>query len=248
MKNIRQNRIALTIFLFILLTASAQAKITRYLTGNGADVNPILYGPAHDLGGGGADVDAAIQWMIDQVRGCNNCATKIDVLILRTSGADGYNPYIYAMNGVDSVESIVITSSKDVTNASVNAAIRNAEVVFFAGGDQCDYVTFFKGTTIETNVEFVYQKGGGVGGTSAGTAIQSPFAYDGCTGSAVSSDALANPYHRTISFTYDFFNWNNLQGTLTDTHFTQRDRMGRLMIDLAPHVALLGDTNQMRSQ
>lgn len=26
------------------------------------------------------------------------------------------------------------------------------------------------------------------------------------------------------------------------------DRMGRLMIDLAPHVALLGDTNQLPSQ
>ncbi len=236
MKNIRQNRIFLTILLVFLLTASAQAKITRYLTGNGADVNPPLFGPAHDFGGGGADVDAAIQWMINQVRGCTNCATKIDVVILRASGSDGYNPYIYAMNGVDSVESIVLTSARDVTNASVNTAIRNAEIIFFAGGDQCDYVTLFKGTIIEANVEFVYQKGGGVGGTSAGTAIQSPIAYDGCKGSATSADALANPYHRTISFTYNFFNWNNLQFTLTDSHFTQRDRMGRLMAFLARQI------------
>jgi cyanophycinase len=236
MKLIRDPRLFLLPILFLLISNTAQAKITRYMTGNPADVAPALYGPAHDFGGGGADVDAALQWIINQVRGCTSCATKIDVVILRASGADGYNPYIYAMNGVDSVESIVITAARDVTDPGVNAAIRNAEVVFFAGGDQCNYVTFFKGTSIEANVEYVYQKGGGVGGTSAGTAIQSPFIYDGCRGSAVSSDALANPYHKSISFSYNMFNWNNLQVTLTDSHFFQRDRMGRTMAFLARQI------------
>lgn len=232
----RKNSIFLLLFILFGGFSTVEAKITRYLTGNSADVNPTLFGPVHDFGGGGADVDSAIQWMIDQVRGCTNCSTKIDVVILRASGADGYNAYIYAMNGVDSVETIVMTAARDATNAGVNTAIRNAEVIFFAGGDQCNYVTFFKGTSVETNVEYVYQKGGAIGGTSAGTAIQSPFVYDGCAGSAVSSDALANPYHRSISFTYNFFNWNNLQTTLTDTHFSQRDRMGRLMSYLARQI------------
>jgi cyanophycinase len=233
---IPNKRIFLILTLLLLFNFAAQAKITRYMTGNPADVNPPLFGPAHDFGGGGLDVDAGLQWIIDQVRGCTNCATKIDVLILRSSGADGYNPYIYAMNGVDSVESIVLTAARDVTDPSVNAAIRSAEVVFFAGGDQCDYVKFFKGTAIEANVEFVYQRGGGIGGTSAGTAIQSPFIYDGCTGSATSADALANPFHKSISFTYNMFNWNNMQATMTDMHLFQRDRMGRLMAFLARQI------------
>jgi len=236
MNNFPKKRIFLIFIFLFLFSLPAQAKITRYMTGNPADVNPVIYGPAHDFGGGGADVDAALQWIIDKVRGCTNCATKIDVVILRASGADGYNPYIYAMNGVDSVESIVMTAARDASDVSVNNAIRNAEVVFFAGGDQCNYVTFFKGTSIETNVEFVYARGGGVGGTSAGTAIQSPFIYDGCKGSATSADALANPYHRSISFSYNMFNWNNLQVTLTDTHFFQRDRMGRTLAFLARQI------------
>lgn len=219
-----------------LAAVPAQAKVTRYLTGNAADVAVALTGPAHDLGGGGTDVDAALQWIIDQVRGCTSCSTKIDVVILRSSGSDGYNDYIYAMNGVDSVETLVITKASDANTAAVEATVRNAEVVFFAGGDQCDYVKYFKGTRVETAVESVYARGGGVGGTSAGLAIQGDFTYDACTASATSADALANPYHRSVTFTYDFFHWANLQGTITDSHFVTRDRMGRTLAFLARQI------------
>jgi cyanophycinase len=218
------------------LTLPAQAKVTRYLTGNAGDVVISMAGPAHDLGGGSTDIDAAIQWMIDQVRGCTSCSTKVDVVILRSSGSNGYNDYIYAMNGVDSVETLVITRASDSNTAAVQATVSKAEVVFFAGGDQCDYVKYFKGTLVETAVENVYSRGGGVGGTSAGTAILGEFTYDGCAGSAVSADALANPYHRTITFTYNFFNWANLQRTITDSHFVVRDRMGRTMAFLARQI------------
>ena len=136
-----------------VLALPAEAKVTRYLTGNAADVVVPLAGPAHDFGGGGTDVDAALQWIIDQVRGCTSCSTKIDVVILRSSGSNGYNDYIYAMNGVDSVETLVITSAKDSNTAAVETTVKNAEVVFFAGGDQCDYVKYFKGTKVETAVE-----------------------------------------------------------------------------------------------
>src|SRR5215207_5256693 len=210
-------RMMLSLLLFAATVAlPAEAKVTRYLTGNAADVVVSLAGPAHDFGGGSTDVDAAIQWMIDQVRGCTSCSTKVDVVILRSSGSNGYNDYIYAMNGVDSVETLVITSAKDSNTVAVETTVKNAEVVFFAGGDQCDYVKYFKGTLVETAVESVYAKGGGVGGTSAGLAIQGDFTYDACTGSILSSEALANPYHRYATFTYDFFHWANMQNTITD--------------------------------
>jgi cyanophycinase len=224
------------LLLSAVLALPAQAKVTRYLTGNAADVVVPLAGPAHDFGGGGTDVDAALQWIIDQVRGCTACSTKIDVVILRSSGSNGYNDYIYAMNGVDSVETLVITKASDSNTTAVETTVKNAEVVFFAGGDQCNYVQYFKGTRVETAVESVYARGGGVGGTSAGTAIQGDFTYDGCVSSAVSSDALANPYHRSVTFTYDFFHWANLQNTITDSHFVARDRMGRTLAFVARQI------------
>jgi cyanophycinase len=226
---------ALLLLAMLLLTAAeAQAKVTRYLTGNGTDVAPALAGPAHDFGGGGTDVDAALQWIIDQVRGCPSCATKIDVVILRSSGSNGYNDYIYAMNGVDSVETLVITSAKDSNTAAVETTVRNAEVVFFAGGDQCDYVKYFKGTRVETATESVYARGGGVGGTSAGEAIQGEFVYDGCdTDGATSEQALANPYDPTVRFTYDFFQWRYMRGVVTDQHVVARKRLGRTLVFVA---------------
>src|SRR2546429_8799791 len=109
--------------------------------------------------------------MIDRVRGCTSCPTKVDVVVLRSTGTDGYNDFIFAMNGVDSVETLVITKPADANAADVETTVKNAEVVFFAGGDQCDYVTNFKGTRVETAVESVYARGGGVRGTSARLAI-----------------------------------------------------------------------------
>src|SRR5215211_1390942 len=117
------NKILLSIGVCLFFCVASEAKITRYLSGSAADVAPVLAGPVLNLGGGSTDVDAAIQWMIDKARGCTNCAAKVDVVVLRASGADGYNPYILAMNGVDSVESIVVTSRKDAANAALSTTI-----------------------------------------------------------------------------------------------------------------------------
>lgn len=223
-------------FFSVILAVSADARVTRYLIGNGADVQVVMTSPVLNLGGGGTDVDPAIQWMINKARGCTDCASKVDVVVLRASGSNGYNEPIFAMNGVDSVETIVITERKDALKQPIIATIQNAEVVFFAGGDQCNYVKNFKGTSIERAVETVYRRGGAIGGTSAGLAIEGEFVYDGCSGSATSTDALANPFHSSISFTYNFFNWNDMQLVITDSHFQQRDRMGRLMTFLARQI------------
>jgi cyanophycinase len=215
----------------------ASAKETRYLTGEAADVRPKLHGPAYDLAGGGPDVAAAMQWMIDEVRGCDACDARLDVVVLRSSGADGYNEFIHKMRGVDSVETLVIKSREDADTPTVGETVARAEIVFFAGGDQCNYVRFFRGTRIERAVESVHARGGGVGGTSAGLAIQGEVSYDACSGgSATSKQALSNPYHADVTFTYDFFRWPPLRGAITDTHFVERDRMGRTLAFLARQI------------
>jgi cyanophycinase len=235
--SLTRKRVACSLLL-LLLTALAPrvalAKVTRYLTGSGADVSPRLHGPVLDLGGGGTDVAEGIQRMIDETRGCNACATKLDVVVLRASGADGYNDYIYKMNGVDSVETLVVSNVEDARDPSVAETVRRAEVVFFAGGDQCNYVRYFKGNAIERAVESVYARGGGIGGTSAGEAIQGEFVYDGCgTDGATSEQALADPYDPTVRFTYDFFRWRYMRGVITDQHVVARKRLGRTLAFVA---------------
>jgi cyanophycinase len=225
---------ALAALLLLTLCHAAAAKETRYLTGSAADVSPKLHGPAYHLQGGGTDVAAAFQWMLDEVRGCTGCETKLDVVVLRSSGADGYNDFVYKMRGVDSVETLVITDRADSDSEAVVKTVTDAEVVFFAGGDQCNYVRYFKGTGLERAVERVHARGGGVGGTSAGLAILGAVSYDACSGgSARSAEALRDPYNKDITFTYDFFDWPPLRGVITDTHFVERDRMGRTLAFLA---------------
>ncbi len=226
------------IFLFVaasVIILPASGKVTRYFQGNPTNVNPSLKGPVLDLGGGGTDVDEAIQWTINQVRGCTDCATKVDVVIIRSSGDGSYNQPIYTMKGVNSVQTLVITSKEDANKVQVAEKVKNAAVVFFAGGNQCNYIDNFQNTQLQAAVKAVYQKGGGIGGTSAGAMIQSNFIYNACAQRVESSEALKDPY-KDITFTYNFFKWKSLQRTIIDTHFDTRQRMGRIMTFIARQI------------
>jgi cyanophycinase len=217
-----------------LIAGPLQAALTRYDVGNPADVVPALHGPVIHLAGGGGDVDDAYQAVIDRIRGCGGCDVKLDVVVLRASGADGYNPYLIAMPGVDSVSTFVITDLHSAQSAEVVNAVRNAEYVFFAGGDQCNYIKLFLDGPVEHALRALYARGGAIGGTSAGMAIQGKAIYDACNdASAKSALALADPFNDEISFTTDLFDWADLGNVITDTHFAQRDRMGRLMAFIA---------------
>ncbi len=232
-------RLALAVVLAGLLPLGATP--TRYKVGSSVDATPICFGPAYDIGGGGGDVDPAIQWMIDQVRGTTGAGgPKLDVVILRCSGSNGYNAPILAMNGVNSVESIVGTSGADFNDPSVAQAVAQAEVIFFAGGNQANYIQFIKGTATDTAIRSVLARGGGLGGTSAGAAVQGAIIHDATTGSSTSAEALGDPYHSKIHFTYGWLGLQNLGATLCEPHLQPGgngyDRMGRLLAFVARQV------------
>ena len=216
------------IALFLTLT------LTRWFSGEPADVRPRLHGPVLVLAGGGGDQTEAMQSAIDQIRGCSSCATKIDAVVIRASGADGYNSYIMNMDGVDSVSTLIITDRESAARPDVVQAVRNAELIFFAGGDQCNYIRWIKGTPIEDAVKAVFRRGGAIGGTSAGLAIQGEITYDACPDvSAHSATVMADPFHREVSLSRGFFDWPILRDIITDTHFQQRDSLGRLLVFMA---------------
>lgn len=232
------------IFTLILVVncMTASAKITLTLTGSSADVgsNLILGGPIVDNSGGANDVDQKFQDVIDVLRGCTGsaCPAKIDVVVLQAGGKDIYGTYIYGFFGVNSVRCYAVTKVADGNDPTLVSDIQKAEYVFFNGGNQCDYVTLFKGTGIQTAVNAVIARGGAVGGTSAGMAILGNFIYDACSSAqgVSSSSALVNPYDNGISFTYNFFSFPNMQLTFNDQHFVARDRMGRLLVFLARQI------------
>ena len=209
------------------------AALAVFLAGNRADVHPRLHGPVLNLAGSSAE-PTGLQAMIDSVRGCTDCPARVDVVVIRASGDQELNPVFMAVKGVDSAETFVITDRDSANRHDVERSVRNAEIVWFAGGDQCNYIRWIKGTRVERAVERVFKRGGGVGGNSAGLAIQGDIAYDACPDVSVNSkDVLANPFSRDVSLSSGFFRWPALRGVITDTHFHQRDRFGRTVVFLA---------------
>ena len=221
-------RIALALFLALPL----HADLARYWTGNHhVDARPRLHGPALILAGGGGDQTEAMQAAVNTIRGCSDCEAKIDVVVIRASGGAGYNGYLQALAGVNSVVSMVITDRDSASRPDVVNVVKMAELVFFAGGDQCNYIRWIKGTPVEEAVESVYRRGGAVGGTSAGLAIMGEISYDACPNqSAKSAEVLNDPFHVDVALSRNFFDWPLLQNVITDSHFQQRDRLGRLLV------------------
>jgi cyanophycinase-like exopeptidase len=201
-----------------------------FATGDTADVQTT---PKSGLvlAGGGTDNDDAMRWMLRRADGG-------DVVVIRADGSDGYNSYFFSELGVkvNSVESIVITSQQGANDPNVVRKIRNAEALFIAGGDQSVYVFRWRGTALMEAVnELINEKKITVGGTSAGMAILGGVYYFPRYQGVISSEALANPYHRNTDSisTIPFLNVPLLKNVLTDTHFDQRNRSGRHFVMLA---------------
>jgi cyanophycinase len=204
-----------------------QVTVVRYLTGDGADVSRTATAGLL-LMGGSTDVDAAIQWFLQSGGGG-------DVVVIRSSGADGYNTYMYNMVPVNSVETLIIDSREKAGLASVATTIRNAEALFIAGGDQWNYVNYWKDTPVEDAINYLLNtKKVPVGGTSAGMAILSGTYFSAQNGSVTSTQALSDPYNRYMTLgNADFVAAPFMQNTITDTHYSQRDRQGRHITFLA---------------
>ncbi|MFE5971694.1 pre-peptidase C-terminal domain-containing protein [Streptomyces sp. NPDC056460] len=237
---IRRSAPALAATLLALsLSATAQqpahAAADRVRLGSAADVSRTTWnGPAFTMNGAGAVVPASMNRAIEEIRGGSG---SIDVVVLAgsapTSGSRTPEcDTVMSLTGVNSCTTWTLTAAGDGNNSQVNTDVRNAEFVYFAGGDQCRYAAW-KGTALEASVESVVAKGGGSGGGSAGHHINSPLVYDACNGSVTSSEALANPYDRYVSFTTGMFQWAHYGGVVNDSHFVTRDRMGRSMAFLA---------------
>lgn len=195
----------------------------HYLVGNATDVVlPRPASPTLVLMGGGPDVDAAFQWMIRKAGGGN-------FVVLRATGTDAYNPYIYAMGGLQSVETLVVASRDAASDPFVLARVRGAEAVFIAGGDQSDYLRFWKDTPLETALQDAAGRNIPLGGTSAGLAVLGQFIYSGENKSVTSAQALADPYNRDVTLARDFLSLSPMGRVITDSHLDTRDRMGRLV-------------------
>lgn len=187
--------------------------------------------PGFALIGGGKDLDEAFAWLCERSGGG-------DFLVLRATGTNAYNTYVHGLCHENSVATLLIPNRKAASDPEVRRRIDDAKAIFISGGDQGKYVNFWMHTPVEAAIDAAIRRGVPVGGTSAGLAVQGEFMYsaqndpeDGPDLSSVM--ALANPFIKRVTIVRNFLAIAPLKDTITDTHFSRRDRMGRLLVFMA---------------
>jgi len=214
------------LFFFISWFTSYSQSYTSYFTGNTNDTITSPLGGICLMGGATED-NNAMKWFLEQANGG-------DILILRTSGSDGYNQYLYSQLGisVNSVESIVFNNPSASNQNYIHSKILQAEAIWFAGGNQWNYISYWRDTPIDSLVRHVVNtRNIVIGGTSAGMAILGEYYFSAENGTVTSSTALNNPYNSLVTIdSAKFLEINILKDIITDTHYDDPDRKGRHVV------------------
>lgn len=108
-------------------------------------------------------------------------------------------------------------------------ALRQATGLWFTGGRQWRLVDAYEGTIAEQLFRQVLERGGIIGGSSAGTSIQPSFMVRG--------NPLGNQDIAALGYTRGF---GYLPGVAADQHFSQRNRFADMSQLLRQHPQLLG--------
>ncbi len=122
--------------------------------------------------------------------------------------------------------SVVLLHTRDKKTAddpAFSMVLADATGLWFSGGDQTKIVEAYRGTATANAFHALHARGGVVGGTSAGAAVQSDPMITGGRNVAATGPGLG------------FF-----PGFVVDQHFTQRNRLTRLKGVIAENPTLVG--------
>lgn len=157
---------------------------------------------------------------------------KVVVLSYYKQEDNWYKNYFKSL-GAQEVEAVVATNSKEANDPKIANKIKEADVIFFRGGDQAEYYHNWKGSLLEKNIKELDKKGGAIGGTSAGAMSLAGFPLAG--GQELGSkDVLMDAKTKLLddqkggtSIHNDFL--NIVPGAVIETHYGERARLGRIL-------------------
>ncbi len=225
--------------LALALPAAAQAPPLRHhAVGDLHAPTPGKVRPGLMLMGGGDRNTQALRWFMDH-------AGNGHIVVLGASeytAVDAYDDEFYnEVGGIASSETFMFDSREQATDPAMLAALAKADGIFLMGGDQSRYVRFWRGTPVAAALDAHVRAGKPIGGTSAGLAMLGEYLYGAMDGgSQVSPLALADPLGSANTIETDFLHIALLEGVVTDTHFSERNRLGRLVAFLAKAEAMAG--------
>jgi cyanophycinase len=178
------------------------------------------------LEGGAEDVERAWRWFLER-------AGHGDILVMRATPDEGYDAWIRELAPVRSFQTLQLTDQAAAEDPFVLGSIERADGLFIAGGDQFDYVRVWTDTPIQRAIDTAVAAGVPVGGISAGLAVLGGFVFSAERDTITSEEALADPYDERVRLARGLLRVPGLEITITDSHFTERDRLGRLLTFMA---------------
>jgi beta-aspartyl-peptidase (threonine type) len=208
--------------------SAKDAAFRRYAIGNLSAPTP---GPVSGglllLGGGDRNGDS-MRWFFGK-------AGHGHIVVLRASqGPEIGEEFFNQIGGIASVETFVFFRRSAATDRAILDSLKKADGIFIAGGDQARYVRFWKGTAVAAILDAHVAAGKPLAGTSAGLAMLGERLYGAMDGGSITSpEALADPFGKANTIERDFLHIALLKGIVTDTHFKERDRLGRLLAFVA---------------
>ena len=131
------------------------------------------------------------------------------------------------------VQSATFVHTKDRSKANSDqeflAPLKNATGIWFGGGRQWNFSDSYYGTAAHKLMKQVLQRGGVIGGSSAGASIQARYM---CRANPVANfDIMAPGYERGLGF---------IGGVAIDQHFSQRGRQKDMTLLVNRYPQLLG--------
>jgi beta-aspartyl-peptidase (threonine type) len=183
---------------------------TYFSIGDVAAKTPGRTGTGLMLMGGGGWSPEAFRWFVAKAGGGH-------IVVLRASGGADAGEEIYKeVGGAVSVETLVFDDRKASTDPRVLAILAHADGIFIAGGDQSNYVRYWKGTPVATALDAHVAGKRPIGGTSAGLAILGGAGYGAMDGGSVDSmTALGDPMGPAVTIVRDFLHMPFLAHVVT---------------------------------
>ena len=216
-----------------LAAPATAADYGHYLIGDTALPTPGPVQPGLLLMGGGDRNHDALRWFMDK-------AGHGHIVVLRASqGGQIGDEFFNEVGGIQSAETFVFRDREAAYDPEILKALERADGIFIAGGNQSRYVRYWRGTPVAAALEAHVRAGKPLGGTSAGLAMLGEYLYAPMDGGSLNSpSALADPLGPDNTIESNFLSLDLLRGVVTDTHFSERGRLGRLMAFVAKAEAL----------
>lgn len=186
---------------------------------------PMLCGQsALVLVGGGRLPAEVTDAFIDLAGGSES---KIVIIPTASQSADrsDHDPSLdlWKERGAGTVTRLHTRSRVEADSAAFTAPLRSATGVWFSGGSQSRITEAYLGTGVELELKALLERGGVIGGSSAGAAIMSKVMITG-----------GNPEAKTGE------GFGFLPHAVVDQHFLRRNRVNRLLGVLRKHKTSVG--------